>query len=214
VTSTSTVPAAPVVLVAPGVYRYATTGQEHVNALNGATHPYPPETTITVVNEGCGVSVRWDALKERWDEWHLCAAPDGVELGTDGVQYHEFFSQPDNEAVACQATVMLVAATPGPGTPVQQQCTLDGDPWLPTWTMLERGTRTVEGQQVDVQHVQMQVEDDDQYWEHTTIDWYLATNGLPIEVDSTKSSLTPSPVGDVQYDEHYTLTLESLTPLR
>ena len=211
---TSTVAAPPVALVAPGVYRYTTTGQEHVDALDGTTHPYPPETTITVVTEGCGVSLRWDALQERWDDWHLCATPDGVVLGTDGIQYHEFFGQPDNEAVACDTTVMLVTATPGAQAPVAQQCTLADDPWLPTWTTLERTPRTVDGQQIDVQHVQMQIEDDDEYWEHTTIDWYLAPDGLPVEVDATKSSLSASPIGAIQYDEQYHLELESLTPLR
>jgi len=213
VTST-TVPSVPVALVAPGVYRYTTTGQEHVDALNGTTHAYPAETTITVIPDGCGVSLRWDALKERWDQWHLCATPNGVELETDGIQYHEFFSQPDNEAVACQAPVMLVPVTPTEIAPQQQTCTLAADPWLPLWTVLERATHTVDGEQVEVQHVQMQIEDDDQYWEHTTIDWYLALDGLPVEVVATKSSLSASPIGAIQYDEQYQLHLESLTPLR
>ena len=214
VTSAGTVPVVPVALVAPGVYRYTTTGQEHVDALNGTTHAYPTETTITVMTEGCGVSLRWDALRERWDEWHLCATPDLVELGTDGIQYHEFFGQPDNEAVACDTTVMMVAAPPGAQAPVQQRCTLADDPWLPVWTMLERTPRTVDGQQVDVQHVRMEIKDDDEYWEHTTIDWYLAPDGLPVEVVATKSSLSPSPIGAIQYDEQFQLQLESLTPLR
>ena len=212
VTSTAP-PSVPVALVPPGVYRYTTTGQEHVDALKGATHTYPAETTITVVPDGCGVSLRWDALKERWDQWHLCATPAGVELETDGIQYHEFFNQPDNEAIACQAPVMLVPAAPSAPAPQQRTCTLAADPWLPIWTILERGPRTVDGHEVDVQHVQMQIEDDDQYWEHTTIDWYLALDGLPVQVVATKSSLSSSPIGDIQYDEHFQLDLESLTPL-
>jgi hypothetical protein len=157
--------------------------------------------------------LRWDALKERWDQWHLCATPEGVELETDGIQYHEFFGQPDNEAVACQAPVMLVPATPTEMAPQQQTCTLADDPWLPRWKGLERVSRTGDGQQVDVHHVQMKIEDDDQYWEHTTVDWYLALDGLPLQVIATKSSSSPSPVGAVQYDEHFQLDLESLTPL-
>ncbi|HZI44485.1 MAG TPA: hypothetical protein VFD53_04635 [Ilumatobacter sp.] len=211
---TTTVPSVPVALVAPGVYRYATRGQEHVDALDGTTHPYPPETTITVVTAGCGVSLRWDALRERWDEWQLCATPAGVVLGIDGIQYHEFFGQPDNQAVACDTPVMLIAAASDEQTPAQQACMLAEDPWLPLWTTLDRSPRTIDGQLVDVQHVQMQIEDDDEYWEHTTIDWYLAPDGLPVEVVATKSSLSPSPIGPIQYDEQYHLELESLTPLR
>jgi hypothetical protein len=196
------------------VYRYATTGQEQVDALDGTTHPYPPETTITVVPAGCGVSLRWDALQERWDQWQLCPTPDGIVLGLDGIQYHEFFGQPDDEAVACDVTVMLVAAQPGELAPQQQACMLAEDPWLPVWSTLEQASRTVDGRQVDVTHVRMQIEDADEYWEHTTIDWFLAPDGLPIEVQATKSSLSPSPIGPIRYDEQYHLQLQSLEPLR
>ena len=27
----------------------------------------------------------------------------------------------------------------------------------------------------------MTVDDDDEYWEHTVVDWYLADDGLPVE---------------------------------
>ena len=158
--------------------------------------------------------MRWDALAQRWDEWQLCATPDGIVLQTHGTQYHEFFGQPNEEAVSCDTTVVLVPPTPGDGPPVQPSCTLAEDPWLPTWRVLERSQRTVEGNDVEVQHVQMTIEDADEYWEHTVIDWFLTSTGLPVEVTATKSSLSPSPIGPVQYDEQYQLTLMSLTPLR
>ena len=133
--------------------------------------------------------MRWDALKERWDDWALCATPDGIKFQHDGTQYHEFFGQPDDEAVVCDTTVLLVPAAPDVTLPpTQQSCTLAADPWLPTWDVLETSQRAVDGQNVTVRHVRMTIEDDDQYPEHTVIDWYLASNGLPVEVSATKSS--------------------------
>jgi hypothetical protein len=49
-------------LPSPGVYVYATTGSESVDALAGTDHDYPAETTITVLRAGCGVVLRWVAL--------------------------------------------------------------------------------------------------------------------------------------------------------
>jgi hypothetical protein len=135
-------------------------------------------------------------------------------LQTDGTQYHEFFGQADEEAVSCDTTVLLRPVAPGDGRPVEQSCTLADDPWRPTWQVLERGHRTVEGLDIEVQHVRMTVQDDDQYWEHTVIDWFLADNGLPVAVSATKSSLSPSPIGAVRYDERYELTIISMTPLQ
>jgi hypothetical protein len=214
VESSAAPPATPQ-LMEPGIYRYATTGSEQIDALGGTSHDYPAETTITVIDSGCGVSLRWDALRERREEWALCATPDGIELQPDGDQYHEFYSQPDDEAVACEQPVVIVptdvASNDGPQMPT---CTLGSDPWRPTWTVLERTTRSVDGTDIGVQHVRMTVEDGDEYYEHTVVDWYLTDSGLPAEITSTKESRTPSPVGGVVYREQYDLKLESTTPLQ
>jgi hypothetical protein len=202
-------------LVTAGVYRYHTTGEESIDALDGATHHYPDETAITVTPDGCGVLLRWDALVERRDEWRLCATPAGLVLHTVGMQYHEFFGQPEAEDVVCDQAVVVVPATPAATSPipVQQSCTLADDTWLPTWEVLERGQRSINGESVDVGHIKMTIDDDDEYWEHTVVDWYLADDGLPVEVTATKESRSPSPIGAVVYRETYRLALASTTPL-
>lgn len=214
--TTSTVAALPPTLPEQGIYRYRTTGSESIDALGGTKHDYPAETTITVIGRGCGVGLRWDALRERRDEWALCATVDGIELQAGGDQYHEFFSQPDDEAVSCDRTVVLVpvAAAAGGTSAVRQSCTLAVDPWLPQWEILERSTRSIDGVDVGVQHVRMTIDDNDSYAEHTTIDWYLADSGLPVEVRAIKASASPSPIGAVNYDEQYHLELISTTPLQ
>jgi hypothetical protein len=219
-TETAAAPQTPS-LPAPGVYRYVTTGSESVDALGGATHDYPAETTITATADGCGVLLRWDALVERRDEWRLCATPAGVELQPVGLQYHEFFGQRDSEDLICDRAVLVVPAATSttsttsitPPTPVTQSCMLAEDPWLATWDVLDTGFRSVAGAPIEVWHVRMTVDDDDDHWEHTNIDWYLAADGLPVEVIGAKESRSPSPIGAVVYRETYRLALESMTPL-
>ena len=201
-------------LMAPGVYRYATTGQESVDALGGTSHEYPPETTITVTPDGCGVLLRWDVLAQRRDEWRLCAAADGIELEPTGLQYHEFFAQPDSENIVCDRAIVIVPVDDVLPPPAALNCTLAADVWLPTWSVLGREQRTVEGAVVDVVHVRMTVDDGDQYFEHTTIDWYFDSNGLPIEVNGTKTSSSSSPIGAVLYKEQFGMQIESLQPLQ
>jgi hypothetical protein len=209
----STVSAPIVELPRPGVYRYRTSGEESIDALDGATHTYPAETTITVTPDGCGVRLRWDALKERNDEWRLCATARGVALDRSGVQYHEFFGQSTPEAVECPDTVVLVPVDPTFGEAVELACTLDSDPWAVRWESLGRTTRDVAGQAVPAVHVRMTVDQQDEFDELTTVDWYLDAHGLPLAVAATKQSRSPSPVGTVTYRERYTLEIESLDPL-
>jgi hypothetical protein len=201
-------------LVEPGIYRYRTTGSERIDALGGTSHDYPPETTITVTTEGCGVRLTWDALRERREEWRLCATPKGIVLQADGVQYHEFYGRGEQEQLRCDLTVLLVPAGTPPAGPVEQSCLLADDPWLPVWEVLGPETRTVDGADVEVRHVRTTIIDEDEYWEDLLTDWYLAPNGLPVEVVSVKSSRSPSIVGPVVYDEEFRLELVSLEPLR
>jgi hypothetical protein len=200
-------------LVSPGVYAYETTGGEEIDAVGGARHAYPDRTTITVLPYGCGVSLRWDVLRERWEEWRICATSAGIELQTEGVSYHEFFGTSETEDLRCDVGVLLVATGEQSKTPVEQVCSLADEPWFPVWTVLGRSTRSIDGAEIEVQQVQMRIEDDDEYWEYLVLDWYLAPNGLPVEVTQTKSSRSDTFVGPVEYVEEYHLVLTSMDPL-
>ena len=206
-------PAAPA-LVEPGVYVYRTVGFEHIDALSGVTHDYPAETQITVTADGCGVLLRWDALEERREEWRLCSTPAGIELQPRALQYHEFFGQQTPEDVVCDVPVLLVPVSAMPSEPVAQTCTLDTDPWLPTWEVLEAGALTIDGVTLDVRHVRMEIDDHDHFFEQYVADWQLAPSGLPVELVIEKHSRSPSAVGDVVYDEEIHLELISVDPLR
>lgn len=214
-TASTTQPSTPLpTLVEPGVYVYRTTGFEHIDALSGHTHEYPAETTITVTPEGCGMLLRWDALEERREEWRLCATADGVALQTRGLQYHEFFDQETPEDQLCDVPVLLVPLAEGSHEAVAQTCTLAGKPWLPIWEILEADIREVSGEPIEVRHVRMTIDDNDEHFEHYVADWMLAPSGLPVELTVLKQSKSPSIVGDVVYDEEIRLELVSFEPLR
>lgn len=213
VTEAPTTPIVTVAVPRPGVYRYGSSGFEEIDALSGARHDYPAETTITVSVAGCGVRLRWDVLRERREEWSICGTPEGIVLQPDAVQYHEFFQQGEEEAVTCTSNVLLVPADPTAMPTTDQSCRISDDPWRPRWEVRERSTRTVDGVEITVTHVRMIIDDDDEFWEHTTIDWMLAQDGLPIEVTAVKESNSPSPIGDVVYNEQFHVELLSLDPV-
>lgn len=199
----------------PGVYRYVTTGRETIDSLGGAEHPYPAETTLTVVPDGCGVLVRWDLLKERYEEFRLCATDEGIELQPAGASYHEFFGVGQRQELQCDREVLLVPNDGAPREVVPLACRLDDTVWLPEWEVLERTALTVAGASVPTVHVRMRIADEDEYWERTVVDWWLDEHGLPVRMTTAKESKSPSDlVGDVIYTEVYTADLTSLEPLR
>ena len=218
VATTTTVVAEIQTLPVTGVYRYTTVGRESIDALDGTEHIYPDETTITFVAAGCGVEMRWDALVERHDEWNLCVTDAGIELQSSGGAYHVFFGEEKIEPVECDRTVVLITSNTAdaltPSEPVPVQCTIGGEPWFPVWQVLERGVRTVDGTEIDVQHVRMTLTDEDEFPEHITLDWYLDDHGLLISATLAKETLADTVLGTVTYKESYKLALVSLIPLR
>lgn len=211
--STTTIPPL-ATLASPGVYRYATSGSEAIDVLGGARHDYPAETLLTVTPEGCGVRMRWDLLQERWEDMAVCATPDGIELQQASRNYHEFFQHGQEQAVQCDRTTTLVPADGAPRSADPLSCIQAGNPWLPVWEVLGREAIEVDGAAVDVTHVRMTVQDDDEYWEHITADYWFDDHGLPVRMTSTKENRSSSGlVGDVVYRETLRAELMSLTPL-
>ncbi|MFM7686449.1 MAG: hypothetical protein ACKPDI_11070 [Actinomycetota bacterium] len=198
-----------------GVYRVTTAGSESVDILGGATHAYPTETTLTVTPDGCGVRLRWDLLKERFEEWVLCGTPEGVQLHTDFVFYHEFFGTGEKEAVRCDVPVLVVPADGAPRPPVALACAKRGETWRPVWQVMGTEQRPFEGKEIRVTHVRMTIEDNDNYFERVQQDWWLDDTGLPFDMVATKTSKTPTDiVGDVVYSEQYSVSLASATPMQ
>ncbi|MDO8391803.1 MAG: hypothetical protein Q7V57_15110 [Actinomycetota bacterium] len=214
-TTTDTAATVQQTLPAPGVYVYATRGKESIDAVGGSLHEYPAETTITVTANGCGVSLQWDALKERRERWQLCLGEEGITLTAEGGQsFHEFFGQTRAEDITCDRDVVVVPVGGEPREPVALSCMLGELSWQPVWEVLESDTRLVDEVFVDVVHVRMTISDNDTYYEHIQFDWYLDDHGLPVSTTLLKESLSDTAFGDVRYLEEYTLDVTSLTPLR
>lgn len=198
-----------------GVYRYATTGIETIDSLGGTEHAYPAETTLTVTPDGCGVLLRWDLLKERYEEFRLCVTAEGIELQPTSAAYHEFFGVGQRQEIGCDREVLVVPTDRTPREVVPLACTIDDQLWLPEWEVVGREVLTVAGRSLDTTHVRMRIADEDQYWERTVVEWWLYDNGLPVRMTTAKESKSPSDlVGDVIYTEQYTADLVSLEPLR
>jgi hypothetical protein len=203
-------------LPAPGVYRYATTGSEHVDALGGTTHSYPATTTVTVTPSGCGVQVRWDALQERWNTRELCLGDGGIVSGAY-TDFHRFYGQDDRTDWTCSPPYVLVPNTAVAGAAWSGTCA-DGHGTSESTSLSVVALESVTVGEVAVPAVHVQrVEDDvatDGTAHSTTDQWFDARSGLVLREVATSSSTTSTFVGDVHYAEQYELKISSLDPQR
>jgi hypothetical protein len=213
----TTAPAvAAVRLPSPGVYVYASTGSESVDALGGTTHHYPVETTVTVLLSGCGVVLRWVALEERSEEWDLCPDGRGGLESSYYEAYHRFFGQDDRRRYECGASTIL-RATVEVGDHWERTCS-SGDRTEVTATEVVGFEPITIGDVTTVAvHLRLAAElsSDDGTSGTTGIElWLDPRTGLPLRHVEQGATTSPQVIGDVHYEEHYELVLTSLHPRR
>lgn len=184
------------------VYPYLTTGYEEIDALSGARHDYPALTYLLVTDGSCGPVVRWEALAERWVEWEHCG-PDDAATGTRS--YHEWFGVPDLEVEVCPEPMPLV-----PSDVVTVAC-VTGDT-TETYTITPMGSKAIllGGEEVVVDHVVVTSVLTGGTTGGSRVDlWVLPGTVLVVRTEVDRHTVSPSRVGDVRYDEVYTLVMES-----
>jgi hypothetical protein len=204
---TTTAPLA--VLPQPGVYTYATSGNDGVDALGGARHQYPATTTITVTPSGCGVVQRWVAAVERWDETTTCATAGGTNL-VHFTGFHRFFGGDSYDDYSCTGEPRPVRAAAG--TTWTVTCVASDETTVHRGTVVGSELVDVNGQSVPTLHVTDLQDDGDPSDHQVTDTWYQEGTDLVVRRISRIATSSSSPVGVVHYDETYEIDLQSLVP--
>lgn len=196
-----------------GVYLYATKGSESIDALEGASHTYPAETSITVTDVPCGLQLRWAALEKRSTTWTFCSTAAGTELRSSD-ERHAFFGISDHAVYLCSGRLLL-PKDPVIGSTQSFTCQSSRDTEVGTVRVLGRGAIEIGGNRVAAVHVStdLSITSGDSGTE--TIDWWLdSANALPLRIELQSRTSRKMWVGRVHYRENFSLRLLSLTPLR
>jgi hypothetical protein len=196
---------------APGVYVYATSGHEDTDAAGGVHHAYPDQTTITVTPQGCGFTMRWDALQQRWDEWTACVAGRQLQVQVERMK-HAFYGINDERAYSC-TDARLRPGAEAAGTPVGGRC--DGSNDVGYWSGQVVGHESVMIGGVAVPAIHVVVN------EHMTggtvgdrhsDNWFAENSALLLKRVSMVTGESETSVGKVHYREQVSMVLLSLTP--
>jgi hypothetical protein len=196
-----------------GVYVYATEGYEKTDALTGATHDYPPRSTITVTRDPCGVQMRWDVLKGRSTTWTFCI-DGGRWVMTKQDERHTFFGVTEATTYLCSDAPFR---TPGdrPGPRYSVTCTTSSVTERETQWVVGREPVRVGAKRVPAVHVrQTSAFQGDTRGASTYDIWLDRTSGVPVRIVMTSRTSNASTIGTVHYEEDVTLRLTSLVPRR
>ncbi|HET8593449.1 MAG TPA: hypothetical protein VFL56_07250 [Solirubrobacterales bacterium] len=192
---------------ASGVYAYDTRGAERFDTFVSAEHTYPPVTSISVREGGCGILMRWLVLEERETEWDLCPRPGG--WGIAGfLEVHEFFGRRDDRRYVCDQGVAFQ-----PRGRWGFRCEFEDTRDEFDAEFVGTETLRVGGRPVETIHVR----DRDRLSGHEqgtgrSETWYRARDGLIVRRIAESRDRTPVPGGSGTYSERYELRLRSLRP--
>ncbi len=199
--------------VSPGVYRYATSGHEEVDALGGARHDYPAETAVSYRSGGCGSEDRWQPLKERYSLNTLCRGRQGLEA-RESVQRREFFGQSEEQVLVCAPGLVLLPDDPRPGRASSGSCRSDDTTAALTARVVDVSPMTVGGRSVQAIHMQVDGTLSGSTRGSTHREEWFTRDGLLLRAVATTDTDRDTSAGVVHYSETYDIRLESLEPQR
>jgi len=195
-----------------GVYVYDTVGYEKINALLGARHDYPPQTTITVTAGGCGVLLRWDALEKRSTTWEICPGDGGWTIAAYR-EVHAFFGNTVQTEYRCEPGSLWWPREQAAGFTWTRRCATDETTETALGTSL--GAETVGPGELNAAHLSLETALEGATRGNGTFDvWVEQSTGFPLRIEFTNDNKTGSAIGDVRYTEQAALQLTSLEPRR
>ena len=198
-----------------GVYVYATQGFESTNALGGARHDYPAETAATLRRSACGGYVfRWEPLRERWDESELCPEGEGVSIRRF-TPYHEFFQRGQQQDFHCPVNSHVFRPNATPGATWTWHCSTSNGAIDSVVTFIGFEPVVVKGREVRTARLLYESKmTGSNRGTQRQERWLDAATGMNVRIKTDIDAETDSPFGAVRYEEHYTITLTSMTPRR
>lgn len=197
-----------------GVYRYATRGEESIEvAILGTAHDYDGVSTIAVAPAPCGVEERWEVLTTRWSEVRLCRRGEGSGFESLS-EYREFFGQVQSFSYGCDGATTPALASLAPGSVRHIRCASRDGSLTIRAELAERGRVRIGGREIEAVLIRsrgvLRGEN-----EGTTVrsEWLRPADGLVLR-RTVRTATSFDSSGGGNYDERYTISLLSTTPLR
>ena len=192
-------------LPVPGVYRYLTTGGESTKLLTVASRDYPAESVITITRSGCGVRMEWTPVRERSEYLEVCRTDDRLVLtGYGGA--HEFFGMRNEHAVTCSDQTWLIPATEN-GDSASAVCAGGNLTHNRTTASVKAAEVFIGEETVDGFVVEIKIVAEGSFNGTTLRTMTFDEDGVLLSWTDVVSGFSPTPVGNADYEENFSLTL-------
>lgn len=205
-------------LPAAGVYRYEAAGTEQLSLL-ATSQSWGATVPAAVTHDGDCWTLRFDFSTNHWQDERYCPADRSLrEVAATQFQSFDFaaFTVGDTITFSCDPPVDAIRVEADSGDSWAHRCVGDSPARgthvvsAGTTTFLGRDRIDVDRRPVDAFHYRLERDlSGDQAGTELLDRWYDVTDGLLLKETRDITVRSPSPIGDVTYEESGTLTLTS-----
>jgi len=196
-----------------GVYRYRTSGSEHLD-FGGISRAFPDTTEMIVTDARCATLV-WEPLEQHKEEMVECPLQGGILSMTSALTYEEIAGIQTTNLIRCPSDAYLVPP-PSVGEGWHATCHATGQKIALSGQVLGASSVDVGGRAEPALHTRLTLVFSGSETGTNPADyWVSLQNGLILrEQETVDVSQEAGPLGSVRYTEQMAITLSSVTPVR
>lgn len=197
-----------------GVYRYRTTGGEHLS-FAGIARTFPSTSDMIVTDRAC-TTMLWEPLEEHTEGLVTCALRGGGVRVAGATSYESIAGTSTTSVIRCPANAYFVPPDPVVGRKWRATCTSGRHEVGFSGSVLGIGGRRIDG--IDVAALEVALRwtfEGPQYGTNPNLYWVSRRDGLVLRQDERVDVTQPAgPLGSVRYTERMAIELRSMVPTR
>ncbi len=197
-----------------GVYRYRTSGAEHLS-MGDVTRPFPASTNLIVTDARCS-TMKWAPFEQHIEGLVVCPSPGGGLSISSIPSYEQIAGTQTTSVVECPTATYLLPSHPVAGEQWQATCHASGQTALASGKVVGAAMVSVGRVAVPAVHVRLTLSfSGSESGSNPNDYWLSASTGVILRLsESVDVSQQAGPLGPVRYQEHMSIELTSIDPAR
>jgi hypothetical protein len=202
-------------LPSTGVYRFKTSGSEHLS-IGSISRSFPSVSDMIVTQAAGCATMKWDPLVQHMEGLVECAQKNGALDIQSALSYESIAGTQTTSVIKCPTGTPFVPSHPTVGERWHATCHSKGESVVFSGRVLGKADVDVGGSQVPALHTSLNLSfSGSQSGSNPNSYWVSLQSGLILRQSETVDvAQKTGPFGSVRYTEQMAIALDSVTPVR
>jgi hypothetical protein len=202
-------------LPSTGVYRFKTSGSEHLS-IGSISRSFPSVSDMIVTQAAGCATMKWDPLVQHMEGLVECTQKNGALDIQSALSYESIAGTQTTSVIVCPTGTSFVPSDPTVGERWHATCHSKGESVVFSGRVIDKADLKVGGRRVPALHMSLNLSfSGSQSGTNPNTYWVSLQNGLILRQSETVDvAQKTGPFGSVRYTEQMAISLDSVTPTR